>query len=272
MRLVFITACLLLASLVYALPVSASERRMQRQYSINVIVECLETALEVVRDLPGINLNANITNIEPHTGRPLRQAHFTRRVESWAFVHMQAVLRDLGEVTMESENAQHLGAEWASTETRLKILSQEIERLSIMMAASTSLHVLIAIDNHLSHVSWERDRLMGRRNQILAESDSVVMYINLSEETEYIRPAVPGFGRRTADSFLRSWNALLRTGGNLAVFIVRISVPLAIWLAAGAVIIFFCLRAAKAKSKNLIKPEVVEADGPGEGAIIDGEK
>ncbi|MCL2500186.1 MAG: DUF4349 domain-containing protein [Defluviitaleaceae bacterium] len=268
MRWIVLAVCLLLSGLVFSLPVSASGMRMQRHYSISITVECLEAALETLRDLPGYNLNSNVTNVEPHTGRPVRQASFTRRVDAWAFRHMQAVLRDMGEVTTESENAWHMGGEWASLETRIRVLTQEIERLSIMMAASNTLHVLIAIDNQLSRVSWERDRLMGRRNQILAESESVVMYIWLSEETEYIRPEAPGFGTRVTDSFLRSWNALLRNAGNFTVFMARVSIPFVIWLAAGAVILVVCI---KIKKMKFGKPKPAETEGTEEGAVKDEE-
>ena len=262
MRRIVIFVCLLLSCLIFALPVSASERRMQQYYSVSITVDCLEEALETMRGLPGFNLNANITNVEPHTGRPVRQAYFTRRVDEWAFRHMQAVLRDMGEVRTESENAWHLGAELASLETRLKVLTQEIERLSVMMAASDSLHVLIAIDNHISRVSWERDRLIGRRNQIMANVQSVVMDIWLTEETEYIRPEQAGFGRRLADRFIRSWDNFIRGAGNFAVFMVRVSLPLTIWLAVGSVVLFAGIKLAKKRSGKL---KTAEAEATGEG-------
>jgi hypothetical protein len=141
-------------------------------------------------------------------------------------------------------------------------LSEEINRLTILMAASTSLPVLIAIDSQLSRVSWERDNLIGRRNQILTESTSTLVYIFLSEETEYIRPGQPGFGQRIVDSFMGTWNGMLRAGGNLVVFFVRVSIPLAIWLAVGGVILTICLITAKRRTKKS------EAVAPEEGEII----
>jgi hypothetical protein len=249
-RLFIVSVCFVAAAIVFALPVSASGRRMQQNYSVHITVECLETALETIRDLPGFNLHTNVTFIEPHRGMPVRQAYFTRRVDNWAFRHVQQVLRDMGEVTSESENAWHLSGELSNIETRLLVLSQEIDRLSVMMAASTTLNILIAIDNQLNRVSWERDQLTGRRNQILIESQSTMMTITLSEKTEYIRPAPPTFGRRISDSFLNSWNGLLRMGGNLLVFLTRMSLPYLTWLVLGGLVVFVCLRIKKKKSKN----------------------
>jgi hypothetical protein len=268
MRLRLLIACLsfLAAGMVFAQPVLAAERRMQQNYTIEVTVECLNTAIEALRGLAGHNLHSGVTYVEPHTGLPLRQAFYTRRVENWAFRHVQAVLRELGEVTFESEHARHLGAELAGLETRLAVLSREVERLSIMMAASTTLDVLIAIDNRISQVTWERNHLTGRRNQLMAESQSTLMQIRFVEETEYIRPEEPGFGRRVADSFLGSWNGLLRTGGNLVVFFVRVSIPLTLWVVLGSVALLITYRATK---KRTVKKAGGEAAEPIEGAESD---
>jgi hypothetical protein len=273
MRLIVATIFLLLAGTFFVLPVSAAPH-MGRYYTVHLTVDCLETALETINGLPGVTLSSGITNVEPHTGYPVRQAHFNRRVDAWAFRHMQAVLRDMGEVESENEYAWHLSAELSSIETSLTVLAQEIERLSVMMAASTSLHVLIAIDNQLSRVSWDRNRLIGRRNQIVTEAESVVMNIWISEETEFIRPEAPGFGRRVADSFKDSWQGLLNAAAGFAVFAVRVSIPLAVWLAAGAAVLFLYLRIIKKKLERFKAVEMVEpviTDAPEEGAIKDDE-
>jgi hypothetical protein len=261
MRFIVLSVCLLAAGLIFALPVSAADRRMQQSYTIEIEVECLETAIEVLRALPGHNLFSNITYDEPHMGRSFRQASFNRRIDSWAFRHAQAVLREMGEVLSENEHARHLGAELMQLETRLTVLSQEIDRLSILMAASNSLHVLIAIDSQLSRVAWERDRLIGRHNQLLAESESAFVQIWLTERSEYRRPEPPGFGRRIGDSFMDSWNALLRNGGNFTVLAARIGLPLLIWAVIIGAAAWVCIRTVKeiSKRKRAIREETMEA-------------
>ncbi|MCL2204722.1 MAG: DUF4349 domain-containing protein [Defluviitaleaceae bacterium] len=221
--------CVLAAGMVFAVPVSAADRRMHQGYTIEITVECLDAAIAALHGLEGFNVSSSVTFVEPHTGLNLRQASFTRRVDVWAFRHTQAMLRELGEVTSERENARHLGAELTQLDTRLEVLAQELERLSVLMAASTTLEVLIAVDNQINWVSRERDRLMGRRNQLMADAQRAEIQIWLTEET-YVPPVSAGFGRRVSDSFLGSWNALLRNAGNFTVFMARASLPLAIWL------------------------------------------
>jgi hypothetical protein len=253
-----------LAGLFFTLPVSAAmpvqteARRMHQSYSIEIIVECLDTAIAAVRALPGFDVHSSSTHNEPHWGWSLQQAHFTRRVESWAFRHVQAVLRDLGEVSSEYEHARHLGGDLAWIETRLAVLSQEIDRLSGLMAASTTLNILIAVDNRMSSVVWERDHLIGRRNHLLNDANNALIHIILTEESEFLRPEPPTFGTRVADSFLDSARSILRGGGNFVVFVVRISLPLLIWCVIGSAGIFIIFRITKRLIKRYIKKEIIE--------------
>jgi len=212
--------------LAFAMPVDAAEhefgRQLRQTHTIEIEVECIEASMAVIRELNGYNLESSV--------EANWRAFVTRRVDGWAFRHTQEVLRGLGEVIFEAENAWHLGAQLSDLEIRLETISQEIERLSTMMAASDSLAVLIAIDSHLSSVMWERDRLIGTRNLLMSQAGSPVINIHLFEIPEDRPLPVPlTFGRRVGDSFVNSWENLISGAGNLLVFVVRVALPAVIW-------------------------------------------
>ena len=244
---------------------STTPRRLQQTYTLEIAVECFDTAVQAVMELNGYNLHFNET-VSTHWGMFVntRQAVFTRRVDDWAFPHAQYVLRGLGEILNEHENARHLGAEISDTEVRLSSVNREIERLMLMMAASTTLDVLIAIDNQLSHIMWERDRLIGRRNLLLHQATSPVLFITIVEYTDVTPDRTPPtFGRRIADSFLRSWGNFLTGAGNLAVFLARTALPFVIWTAIISVLGLTCFRVykkflRKLKHKPAINPSIEE--------------
>ena len=214
-------------SLLFALPVEASTRQMRQTHSIEIEVECIDAAIEIIQGLNGYNLESHVFINEVWGRSPQRQANFTRRVEDWAFRHVQEELRRMGEVLWESENAQFLGAQIGSVVTRLVALNQEIDRLTVMMAASDSLDVLIAIDSRLSQLHMERNQLIGQQNVLLAQAASPVITIILLEIPEE-RPALEPqtFGARIGSRFSNSWRNTIAAGGNFLVFIARISVPL----------------------------------------------
>jgi len=232
MRLAVGCALLVVCMFVMTVPGLANtepERLLRQTYTIDIEVECLDSAISIIQDLDGYNLESSVFVTE-QWGQTVRQANFTRRVDNWAYYHVKAVLRWMGETMFETENAWHLGAQISDVEVRLTAINQEIERLTIMMAASTTLDVLIAIDSHLSRVMWERDHLIGTRNLLISQASSPIVTIRLFEIPEGRPVPVPvTFGSRIANSFLNSWDNFLRNGGNLTVFLVRIALPFTIW-------------------------------------------
>lgn len=229
-------SCFLLAtcSLLFALPVAAQDRPFQQGHTIEIEVECIEAAADIIRELNGYNLESNMFLHEPVGWSPQRRATFVRRVDAWAFRQVQEELRAMGDVLSESENAVFLGPMIMDTEARLAAISQEIDRLTVMMAASDNLQVLIAIESRLSQVTWERNGLVGRHNVLMAQAASPVINIWLVE-TPGDRPVpVPlGFGRRIADRFSNSWSSTLSAAAGFLVFLIRVSMPV---LAFGGVI------------------------------------
>lgn len=226
--------------LLVATPVVAYGQSLGREHSIQIEVECIETAREIIDGLNGYNLDSAV-NFEGAS----RRATFTRRVDGWAYRHVQEVLRGLGEVTHETEFAQELGAGIMRLDTRILVLSQEMERLTLMMAASDSLDVLIAVNDRLNAVSRERDTLIGQRNVLTAQAESPIIFITITEIPEIPPVPVPvTFGERVSRSFLDSWDATRRVSANLLVFFVRISVPALVWLgiAGAAGLVVFTVR------------------------------
>ena len=264
--------CLLIiaCSLLFALPVTARDRQLRQTYSIELEVECLDVAMEIIRGLDGYNLESDMF-VDVIWGRsPQRRATYTRRVDERVFRHIQEVLRGMGEVHFESENAHFLGAQLMDVEARLAALNQEIERLTMMMAASDSLDVLIAIDFRLSQVTWERNRLMGSRNVLISQMASPVIHILLMETpTDLPPPETPGFIRRVADSFGDSWRGTRNFASNLLVFIVRISMPL---VALGIIIVPVAFVVYRVVRRRRLLPLKSETDESPEAATSpDGE-
>jgi len=229
MRMIF--GCVIVA--VFCIVVMADvayanqDRPLRQNYTISVIVECIETATEIIRALPGYNLDSSATSSEWQ-----RTAEFRRRVHSDALRYVQATLRDLGEVTRESENAQHLGAGIMDLDVRIIAADQELERLTAIMAASTSLDVLIAVNDRINTVARNRDDLIGQLNVMMVDSQGAIVNITLIEHLPG-RPAPPpeGFGARIRESFGSSFRNSRNAAATFVVGVVRVFLPLTIWVA-----------------------------------------
>jgi len=262
------------ATHVFASPAAAQEAQSQAQtrpfrqtYTIEIDVECIDTAMDIIRQLNGYNLQSVIATQEHSRQGTLRHADIVRRVDTWAFRQVQEVLRGLGDVRQESEHAVFLGAQLTDTEARIAAVSQEIDRLTLMMAASDSLQSLITIDARLSQINRDRNELIGRRNVLLAQAASPVITIWLREIPEdFVPQAPPGFGTRVADSFMGSWNATRNFAAGLLVFIVRISMPLVALSAIVGCILFLGFPAYKKRmARKTDKSNKTDTHEVGEG-------
>ena len=240
--------CLLVALAALFLPMGVvAERRMGQTYSITIEVDCLETAVGIMRALPGHDLHLNLSQT---------QASFHRRVDAWAFRHMQEALRELGTIIRENEHARHLGAELSQVETRIAVLEQEMARLTVLMAASVTIDVLSAVDMQWAQVSRNRDWYIGRRNVLAEQARTATLDITLTELYVPVEPVEEriGFGRRVGDSFLASWNAVLGIGGDMIVLAARIGIPLVLWLVLPGTAAVVAVRQAKRRKKPLLVP------------------
>jgi hypothetical protein len=221
-------------------------QQLGRHHTIEIEVECIETAREVINGLNGYNVDS-WTSFEENN----RWANFSRRVDEEFFRHVQEVLRDLGEVRHEHEYAWFLGSEIVNIETRMAVLSREMERLTAIMAASDSLAVLIAVNDRLAQVSRERDALVGRQRVLNSQIESTIVQINLIETPKELPRIAPAtFGARVSRSFLNSWDETRRIAENTLVEIVYASIPLTIFMVIGGI---FALAFFKIRKKRKIK-------------------
>jgi len=250
---------------VFAIPIQGEETRQLRQnYTINIEVACVDAATEIIRQLPGYNLDSSASFDTWH-----RRVDFRRRVSNEDFRHVQEVLRGLGDVTFETENAAHLGARLLDLDVSIAVLEQELERLTAMMAASTTLDVLIAVNDRLSMVSRDRDNLIGQRNVLQVESLGPIISISLIETLPDAPSPTPlGFGRQIADRFSHSISNVRTATENFMVGVVRLALPLIVWAAILAVVGFVIWRlfCRKIWHKMLMKkqsaPVMEESDKP----------
>jgi len=230
---------------VYTTAEAEELRQLSQTYTINIQVEYMDTAMEIVRSLPGHNLDSSATFDNWHRG-----ADFRRRVPAESFRDVQETLRELGEVTFESEAAFHLGAQFFDVEVRIAALSQEIDRLTEMMIASDTLEVLIAVNDRLSHVSWERDSLIGRRNVLLTESVGPIIHISLFEPLEWVPPEPQSFWERVTTAFGRSITNSRIGIENFLVFIAGSVLAFVIWTAILGAVGFGAWRVVKRKLRR----------------------
>lgn len=235
-------------SYVYANP------HLVQTHSINIVVDCVDEALEVIRGLGGHNIHMDMSTFPGHGMDLVRQAEIIRRVDASEYRRAQQILRSLGTVTFEGESARNVRSEISDLQLRINAATGEFDRISYMMSKSNTIQMLIALDERLSEIAWHRDGLIGSLNLLLAESGSAVITIHLAEDIGvFVPPPGPGFGERVSGSFFGSWNVVVQIAESLAIFIAYAFIP-AIFLS----VLFFPLRAVyRAVTRNREKSRIL---------------
>lgn len=237
------------ANLLFFMYVSA-EPPLVQTHNIEIVVECVDAAMEVINSLGGHNLNVDVRTIPGRGMEPFRLADVTRRVGASEYRQAQQILRLLGTVTFESESARNVEASINDLRISINSATGEFERISQMMAQSDNLQTLIALDNRLSQIAWHRDSLLGSLNLLLAESGTALLTISLAEEMGvFLPPPEPRFLERMAASFFGSLRFIRQTGEGFVVFIAYALIPAAI-LSLFALLVFAAIKRVLRKREN----------------------
>ena len=256
-RLKILAAAAVLAIVTAIVPTSALAAHYHRTYDIQIKVECVETAVEIINGMAGHNIYST-----SHFNEWGSSATFNRRVDEAALPHIQAVLRSLGEVQNESEWTNHMTAEMLDLEARLIASQAEIDRLSDIMAASANLQVLIEVESRLSAVRWQRDNLLGRLNEINGLTAMPYVNINIWDAAPQAASEEITFSQRLADAFTGSAIGMAGAFGDLVLFLAWVAIPLGLIAAIGVPTWLGVRKSLKKRRNKMLKPIVLtETDG-----------
>ena len=149
-----------------------------------------------------------------------RYGEFVIRVPQEQFRAFLSAAGTVGHIVNSSESSEDVGEVYYDTEIRLKTQQTKHERLLSLLEKATDMENIIALENALSEVEYQIERLSGT----LRKYDSLVGYSTISLSlnevlviTEQPREAV-GIGGRIANAFSGGLKDMGRGLGNLAVW------------------------------------------------------
>lgn len=149
-----------------------------------------------------------------------RYGEFVIRVPREQYDAFLSAAGTVGHIVNSSESSEDVGEVYYDTEIRLKTQQTKHERLLSLLEKATDMENIIALENALSEVEYQIERLSGT----LRKYDSLVGYstvsLSLNEVlviTEQPREAA-GIGGRIANAFTGGLKDMGRSLGNLAVW------------------------------------------------------
>ncbi|WP_088041114.1 DUF4349 domain-containing protein [Bacillus sp. EAC] len=179
-------------------------------------------------------------------GHPSRSAHYTIRIPSSKLNAYLESINKIGNIISKSISSEDISNQYFDTETRVKSLKIQEERLLDLLKKSGSLSDIIQLEKELSNVRYEIESL----TTTLKSYDSLVNYstINLSViEVATITDTTPPktVSDRIAVKFKENIKSISNGLKNTTVFLVGNSLLIIFWLIILGVGFFLTRKAMK---------------------------
>ncbi|MCL1883459.1 MAG: DUF4349 domain-containing protein [Defluviitaleaceae bacterium] len=206
-----------------------AEHFLIRTYRMEIAVECLDSALPRIFEMPGIDLHSEL-NFQTGRGR------VERLVNNFEVDFTLGLLRNLGEVSAASSHARNEFAQFNGLQSELRIRNEEERKLNELLLEAESLVDFRIIESRLVNLISEIESLRGRINFLNSEMGTTRINIVLTTIPEEVEPEPEpeeedeeiGTLERIGNAFSRSADFTLQVVQVLVLFLAYASIPLGV--------------------------------------------
>lgn len=185
--------------------------------NLDAEAEELDSALSAISEkltaLNGYMESQNIYNGSAYSGRRYRYANLTLRVPAEHLDEFTAVVGSVSNVVSSSRNTDDVTLQYVDTESRVKALETERDRLLELMEQAETMSDLLEIESRLTDVRGELERYASQLKVLDNQIDYSTVNLSLSEVTEYTPVAEKTRLEKIRDGFVDSvkgvWNLIL---------------------------------------------------------------
>lgn len=185
--------------------------------SLDAEAEALDSALAAVSKqltaLDGYIESQNVYNGSAYSGRRYRYADLTLRVPAENLDAFTAAVGSVSNVVSSSRNTEDVTLQYVDTESRVKALETERDRLLELMEQAETMSDLLEIESRLTDVRGELERYTSQLKVLDNQIDYATVNLSLSEVTEYTPVAEKTRLEKIRDGFVDSirgvWTLIL---------------------------------------------------------------
>jgi hypothetical protein len=236
-----------------------TDRKLIRRVSLDAETENMDTLLNAIdskiTELGGYVENRSVRSGSRYGGREQsRYANLTIRIPAERLDEFVSHMSDVSNVTSTSEASEDVTLSYVATESRMKALQAEEERLLALIDSAANLSELLELEKRLTDVRTELEKVTSQ----LKLYDNLVDYgtVNLSinEVTQYTPTEEPTFWERISTGFTGSVKNLGVILRELVIFFVC-ALPYLVPMGAVAGIVLLIIKAVGKKKKENNPPQ-----------------
>lgn len=187
-----------------------------RKWIITVYMDAeteeLEEAISAIdahiREIGGYVEDQSIYNGSAYESRRYRSASLTIRIPAQQVDAFTATVGSIANVVRTEKNLEDITLTYTATESRVKALETEQDRLLELLSEAETMSDLLEIEARLSDVRYELEQVTSQLRLYNNQIDYATIYFNLSEVQEYTPVEEPTFWERIRDGFADSIEGL----------------------------------------------------------------
>lgn len=231
-------------------PGVADDRKLIRTIAMNAETENMDELLSLIslriKEMGGYVESREIYSGSAYENHRSRYATLTIRIPAKSLDTFVSHVEGASNITSVSEDAEDVTLDYVATESHLKVLKAEEERLLKFLSEAKSVSEMLEIEKRLTQVRAELESVTSQLNAY----DNLVSYgtvhLRISEVKQYtvVEEEDPTLWERIGDGFMTSLKSLGNILEGLLVFFVS-AIPFLIIPAIIAVVIVIVVRKKK---------------------------
>lgn len=201
---------------------------------------------ERITELGGYVEDQHIYNGSAYASRRYRSANLTVRIPAENVDQFTEQVSGIANVISQEKNLEDITLNYVSTESRMKALQTEEERLLELMEQAETMADLLEIEARLTDVRYELESTTSRLRTYDNQVNYATIHLDISEVQEYTPVEDPTLWERISGGFKGSLEDLGESLQDLLVFLVIASPFLLVYGGVG-LLIFLVIRSAMRK-------------------------
>ncbi len=234
---------------------SLMEQKLIKRVHISAETEDLEALLPQlgakIQELGGYIESQELYNGSPRSSYRSRSISMTVRIPAEHLGDFTSRVEGISNVVNYSESADDVTLQYVDTESRIKALEVEQERLLELLAQAENMTDLLEIEARLTDVRYELERYSSQLRTLENKVNYATVYLNIDQVRVYTEVEPQTVWQRISGGFSKNLRDIGENLTNFFVWAVTYSPQLLFWgIVISFALILFRRRAAKKKARK----------------------
>lgn len=231
------------------------DRKLIRRINLNAETEDMDQLLaqvnQRVSELSGYIESRNIQNGSAYSGYRTRYAELTIRIPAENLDQFVTQVSGISNIVSTAETSDDVTLQYVATESRLKVLQAEEERLLEFLEKSQSVSEMLEIEARLTDVKSELESITSQLNVYdnLVDYGTITLYITEVKQYTVIEEEEPTMWEQIATGFMENLGNLGSFCKALIVTLI-INLPFLVPIALIALLTVWLVKRGTAKKKK----------------------